>query len=176
MKREMLEAGTAWKLGDNVTTDLIISGRYFHLRSNLEELAKHVLEDAQLMGTDKRFVEVVQKGDFIVAGRNFGLGSSREHAPTIIKMAGVGAILAKSFARIFFRNAINIGLYAIECDTDTIENGDRIQVDLKEGYVENRTRGMRLPFQPFPDVMLRILEDEGLVSHVAKHKGFAFAR
>jgi len=173
MKAEILEEGRAWKLDDNVTTDLIISGRYFHLRSNLEELAKHVLEDAELHGTDKKFIEVVQKGDFIVGGRNFGLGSSREHAPTVIKIAGVSAVLAKSFARIFFRNAINIGLHAIECDTDGIENSDRIRIDLKEGYVENRTKGTKIPFRPLPEIMLRILEDGGLASHVAKNKGFA---
>jgi 3-isopropylmalate/(R)-2-methylmalate dehydratase small subunit len=173
MKKAILGGGRAWKLGDNVTTDLIISGRYFHLRSNLEQLARHVLEDAQLQGTDKKFIQVVKKGDFVVGGRNFGLGSSREHAPAVIKMAGVGAVLAQSFARIFFRNAVNIGLHVIECDTDGIEDGDTIRVDLKAGHVENRTKGTKIPFRPFPEIMLRILEDGGLVSHVGKNRGFA---
>ena len=103
--------GKAWKFGDNISTDHIAPGRLFHLRSNLPELAKHVLEDAR-----PEFAGSMQKGDFVVGGKNFGLGSSREHAPTIIKMAGISAVLAKSFARIFFRNAINVGLPVIVCD------------------------------------------------------------
>jgi len=101
----MILEGKVWKFGDDISTDHIAPGRLFHLRSNLEELAKHVLEDA-----DPEFAKKVQRGDFVVGGNNFGLGSSREHAPTIIKMAGVSAVLAKSFARIFFRNSINVGL------------------------------------------------------------------
>lgn len=97
----ILKEGRAWKFGDNISTDLIQPGRYFHLKSNLPELAKHTLEDAELKGTDKNFAEVVTKGDYIVGGDNFGLGSSREHAPAIIQISGVRAILAKSFARIF---------------------------------------------------------------------------
>src|SRR3990172_11872960 len=105
--------GKAWKFGDNISTDLIAPGRYFHLRSNLPELAKHVLEGAR-----PEFASLVRSGDFVVVGENFGLGSSREHAPVIIKLAGTRAVLAKSFARIFYRNAINIGLPAIVVDTD----------------------------------------------------------
>src|SRR3990172_12096091 len=103
--------GKAWKFGDNISTDHIAPGRLFHLRSNLPELAKHVLEDAR-----PEFASQVKPGDFVVGGRNFGQGSSREHAPTIIKLAGVSAILAKSFARIFFRNAINVGLPVVIMD------------------------------------------------------------
>ena len=117
--------GLAHKFGDDISTDLIAPGRYFHLRSNLPELAKHVLEDA-----DPEFASRVKKGDFVVAGNNFGLGSSREHAPVIIKMAGVAAVLAKSFARIFFRNAINVGLPVLICDTDKIDQDDELEVDL----------------------------------------------
>ena len=160
-------AGKAWKFGDDISTDLIAPGRLVHLRSNLTELAKHVMEDA-----DPNFAASVKPGDFIVAGRNFGLGSSREHAPTIIKMAGVAAVLATSFARIFFRNAINIGLPVVECDTDRIEQGDELELDLAAGVVRNRTRGQDIPFVPWPKVMRTILEDGGLVEHVRKHGDF----
>ncbi len=120
--------GKAFKFGDNISTDLIAPGRLVHLRSNLPELAKHVLEDA-----DPTFAARVKPGDFVVGGSNFGLGSSREHAPVIIKMAGVSAVLAKSVARIFFRNAINVGLPVLVCDTDKIDEGDVLEVDLPGG-------------------------------------------
>lgn len=159
--------GRAWKFGDNISTDLIAPGRYFHLRSNLEELAKHVLEDAR-----SEFASQVRKGDFIVAGENFGLGSSREHAPRIIKLAGVSAVMAKSFARIFFRNCINIGLPVVICDTDMIEDGDELEVDLRQGVVRNKTQGSEISFVPLPEVMTRILRDGGLIEHIKKHGGF----
>lgn len=159
--------GKAWKFGDDISTDHIAPGRYFHLRSNLPELAKHVLEDA-----DPDFAGQVGVGDFVVGGRNFGLGSSREHAPTILKLAGVSAILAKSFARIFFRNAINVGLPALECDTDSIQTGDELEVDLSEGVVRNLTQGTTLSFTPLPPVMIAILEDGGLADHIKKHGDF----
>ena len=111
--------GCAFKFGSSISTDQIIPGRFAYLRSNLPELAKHAMEDA-----GPTFVTRVKEGDFIVAGSNFGLGSSREHAPLVIKMAGVRAILAKSVARIFFRNAINLGLPVLLCDTDSIDDGD----------------------------------------------------
>ncbi len=163
----MGKTGRAWKFGDNISTDLIAPGRYFHLRSNLPELAKHVLEDA-----DPEFAGRVREGDFVVAGKNFGLGSSREHAAIIIKMAGVSAVLAKSFARIFYRNAINVGLPVIECDTDSIDQGDEIEVDLSAGKVYNRTKGREISFHPLPDVMTTILKDGGLAAHIAKHGDF----
>jgi len=156
--------GKAWKFGDNISTDHIAPGRLFHLRSNLSELAKHVLEDA-----DPEFASKVQPGDFVVAGNNFGLGSSREHAPTIIKMAGVSAVLAKSFARIFFRNAINVGLPVLICDTDKISAGDELEVDLSSGKIYNKTQDIVLQAPPLPDVMIRLLADGGLAAHVAKH-------
>lgn len=159
--------GKAWKFGDNISTDLIAPGRYFHLRSNLPELAKHVLEDA-----DTEFASEMSPGDFVVGGRNFGMGSSREHAPVIIKLAGVSAVIAKTFARIFYRNAINIGLPAVECDTDGIAQGDELEVDLHSGKVINRTRGTEIPFSPLPPVMTAILEDGGLAAHIAKHGDF----
>lgn len=159
--------GKAWKFGDDISTDLICPGRYFHLRSNLPELAKHVLEDA-----DPEFASKVNEGDFVVGGRNFGLGSSREHAPKIIKVAGVNGVIAKSFARIFYRNAINVGLPVLECDTDGIETGDEIAVNLERGTVTNVTKGETLKFEPLPPVMIRILMDGGLVAHIAKHGDF----
>ncbi len=157
--------GRAFKFGDDISTDLIIPGRFLNLRSNLPELAKHVLEDA-----DAAFAQTVKKGDFVVAGSNFGLGSSREHAPIVLKMAGVSAVLAKSFARIFFRNAINIGLPVLVCDTDKIAAGDQLEVDLGLGDVSDITNGAHLHFSPIPDVMLHILNDGGLIPYIQKHK------
>ncbi len=163
----MVLTGKAWKFGDDISTDLICPGRYFHLRSNLEELAKHVLEDAE-----PDFAKRVNKGDFVVAGNNFGLGSSREHAPTIIKLAGVSAILAKSFARIFYRNAINIGLPLVECDTEKIEQGDELEVDLGAGIIKNKTKGIEIKAHPLPKAMINILNDGGLLAHIEKHGDF----
>jgi 3-isopropylmalate/(R)-2-methylmalate dehydratase small subunit len=163
----MILKGAGWKFGDDISTDHIAPGRLFHLRSNLPELAKHVLEDAR-----EDFAPNVKKGDFVVGGRNFGLGSSREHAPTIIKIAGVSAVLAKSFARIFFRNCVNIGLPAIICDTDKIEEGDELEVDLSAGVINNVTKSIKLSFSPLPDVMTKILSDGGLVGHIKKNQGF----
>ena len=128
--------GKAFKFGDNISTDHIAPGRLAHLRSDLPRLAEHVLEDA-----DPTFAARVKAGDFVVAGGNFGLGSSREHAPLIIKMAGVSAVLAKSVARIFFRNAINLGLPVLICDTDKIDDGDELEVDLVAGIIEDKTNG-----------------------------------
>jgi 3-isopropylmalate/(R)-2-methylmalate dehydratase small subunit len=159
--------GRAFKFGDNISTDHIIPGRFAYLRSNLPELAKHVMEDA-----DPDFAGKVSKGDFIVGGSNFGLGSSREHAPLVIKMAGVSAILAKSVARIFFRNAINLGLPVLICDTDGIDDGDELQVDLAEGTVYDKTRGVKLTFSRLPKVMLDILDEGGLVPYIQKYSDF----
>src|SRR3990170_624721 len=123
----MILTGKAWKFGDDVSTDLITPGKYFHLRSNMPEMAKHVMEDA-----DPTFAQKMAKGDIIVGGKNFGMGSSREHAPLAIKIAGVSAVLAKSFARIFFRNAINVGLPLVIMDTDKIDVGDQLEIDLEK--------------------------------------------
>ncbi|UCG54406.1 MAG: 3-isopropylmalate dehydratase small subunit [Dehalococcoidia bacterium] len=159
--------GRAFKFGDNISTDHIVPGRLAHLRSNLPELAKHVLEDA-----DPTFTSIVKQGDFIVAGNNFGLGSSREHAPLAIKMAGVSAILAKSAARIFFRNAINLGLPMLVCDTDKISDGDKLEVDLNQGIINDLTNGNQLTFQKIPKAMLAILEEGGLIPYIIKHGEF----
>jgi 3-isopropylmalate/(R)-2-methylmalate dehydratase small subunit len=159
--------GKAFKFGDDISTDHIAPGRYFHLRSNLPELAKHVLEDA-----DETFASRVKPGDFVVGGKNFGLGSSREHAPTIIKLAGVGAVLAKSFARIFFRNSINVGLPVLICDTDRINDGDELEINLENGLIKDNTSNVELSFTPLPKTMVTILEDGGLVAHIQKHGDF----
>lgn len=156
--------GRAWKFEDNVTTDHIISGRFMHLRSNISELSKHVFEDLR-----PDFSKGVKRGDFVVAGRNFGLGSSREHAPLVIKHVGVQAVLAKSFARIFYRNAVNIGLPAVTCDTDRISEGDVLRVDLGRGIVMNVTKDHEIRFLPFPKVMMKILKEGGLIRYVKKH-------
>ena len=159
--------GKAFKFGDNISTDHIAPGRLFHLRSNLPEFAKHVLEDA-----DPEFASKVQRGDFVVAGNNFGLGSSREHAPQIIKLSGVGAVLAKSFARIFYRNAINIGLLVVECDTDGINAGDELDLDIEKGILTDLTNGAIIPIEPLPPVMIQMLQDGGLVEHIKKNGDF----
>ena len=156
--------GKVFKFGDNISTDLIVPGRLANLRSNLPELAKHVLEDA-----DPGFAGKVKPGDFVVGGSNFGLGSSREHAPLVIKMAGVSAVLAKSVARIFFRNAINQGLPILICDTSSINDGDQIEVDLVAGTVHDLTNGKKLTFGKIPSVMLNILNEGGLLPYIKKY-------
>ena len=163
----MILKGKVHKFGDNISTDLIAPGRLFHLRSNLPELAKYTLEDA-----DKDFVSRVKPGDFIVAGENFGLGSSREHAPIIIKLCGISVVMAKSFSRIFFRNAINIGLPVLECDTDKIANGDELEIDLSGGIITDKARNIELKFRPLGREALIFLKDGGLIEHIKKHKGF----
>jgi 3-isopropylmalate/(R)-2-methylmalate dehydratase small subunit len=164
---DMILKGRAFKFGDDISTDHIIPGKYAHLRSDLPELAKHVMEDA-----DPTFVEKVKSGDFIIGGKNFGLGSSREHAPLVIKMAGVSAILAKSVARIFFRNAINQGLPVLICDTDKIDAGDEIEVNLTRGIVTDLTKNIQLTFGKIPKVMLGILNESGLIPYINKYGNF----
>ena len=155
--------GKVWKFRDSIDTDVIIPGRYLRTFS-LDELASHVME-----GEDPEFAKIVKKGDIIVAGWNFGCGSSREQAPIALKHAGVAAIVAKSFARIFYRNAINIGLPVIIADIDT-EEGDELTIDLEEGVVENLRTGQRFMIEPFNQFMLDILQDGGLVKHYLKQK------
>ncbi len=161
----MILKGRVWKFGDDISTDHIAPGRYFHLRTNLPELAKHVLEDAR-----EDFAQKVQPGDIIVAGRNFGLGSSREHAPRIIKLAGVGCVIAQSFARIFYRNSINVGLPLVEIkETDEIKEGDTLEVDLRKGIVKNLTSGKDYRFVPMPEFMLKIIEEGGIEEYIKKY-------
>ena len=159
--------GKVFKFGDGISTDQIVPGHLTHLRNDLPELAKHVLEDE-----DPTFVSRVKPGDFIVAGSNFGLGSSREHAPLIIKRAGISAIIAMSVARIFFRNAINQGLPVLICDTDEINDGDELEVDLSTSTIRDITNGKLLTFGKIPQVMIQILEEGGLIPYIQKHGGF----
>ncbi len=164
----MLLSGKAHVFGDDINTDYIISGKYKFKTLDLAELARHVMEDL-----DPDFYRKITAGDFIVAGRNFGCGSSREQAPLAIKHAGISAVVAGSFARIFYRNAINTGLPVVECDTRAIEPGDELEVDLGAGILRNRTRGVEVGITPLPAVMLKILNDGGLAAHFRKHGGFS---
>ena len=155
------------KIKDDINTDYIISGRYKFKIQDPNELAKHVMEDI-----DPEFARRVQKGDFLVAGKNFGCGSSREQAPMAVKYAGISAVLAKSFARIFYRNCFNLGLPAIECETDGLNEGDELEVDLDSGVVKNKTTGREIRIPPLPKTMQILLEDGGLVEHFKKYGGF----
>ncbi|NYT11485.1 MAG: 3-isopropylmalate dehydratase small subunit [Methanomassiliicoccales archaeon] len=155
--------GKVHRFGDNINTDYIISGKYKFKTLDMNELAHHVMEDIR-----PDFYNEVEKGDFIVAGENFGGGSSREQAPLVIQAAGVGAVLAKSFARIFFRNAINVGLPVVECDTSDIEEGDELKIDLVGGWVKNVTKDKKIPSTPLPEVMVRILNAGGLAEYLKK--------
>ncbi len=159
--------GRAHKFGDDVNTDYIISGKYKFKTLDMKELAKHVMEDL-----DPEFAKRVQPGDFVVAGHNFGCGSSREQAPLALLNAGVSAVLASSFARIFYRNAINTGLAVVECDTSGIESGDELLVDLEKGVLRNLTREKEIAIKPLPSFMLKVLADGGLVAHFRKYGTF----
>ena len=158
--------GQAWKFGDNIDTDLIIPARYLNT-SDPGELALHCMEDA-----DPDWVRKMKKGDFIVGGENFGCGSSREHAPISIKAAGVQAVIASSFARIFYRNAINIGLPILESKTaaQEINGGDEIEVDLAAGEIKNLTNGKSYQAQPFPEFMRKIIAAGGLINYLKQKR------
>lgn len=164
---EKILKGKALKFGDDISTDHIIPGKYSHLRSNLPELSKHAMEDA-----DPSFATRVEAGDFIIAGNNFGLGSSREHAPLVIKTAGVSAVLVKSIARIFFRNAINQGLPVLICDTDMIDDGDEIEVNLSSGIIKDLSNDAQLTFSKIPQVMVDILDEGGLIPYIKRFGDF----
>lgn len=161
----MIIKGRAWCFGDNISTDHIIPGRFYHLRSNLDELKKYVFDDIA-----PGFYKRISRGDIIVGGNNFGLGSSREHAPLIIKMAGIDAIVAKSFARIFYRNAINVGLAAIICDTDNVKDGDIIEIKINEGVLLNVSQNKENKFSPLPPIMMQILNEGGLDRYIKKYR------
>jgi 3-isopropylmalate/(R)-2-methylmalate dehydratase small subunit len=159
-----VSAGLVHRFGDDVSTDHITSGRHRFLAKDIVALAAHCLEDL-----DPEFARRVQPGDFVVGGWNFGCGSSREYAPRVLQALGVQAVIAGSFARIFFRNAINIGFPAVEAETDGVAAGDRLRLDLAAGTIENLTRGITVACRPYPPVMLAILGDGGLVAHLKKH-------
>jgi 3-isopropylmalate/(R)-2-methylmalate dehydratase small subunit len=155
------------KQNDDINTDYIISGRYKFKIQDPHELAKHVMEDL-----DPNFHQRIQKGDFIVAGKNFGCGSSREQAPMAIKYAGISTVIAKSFARIFYRNCYNLGLPAIEADTESIQEGDELEIDLDAGLIKNKSKNKEIKIAPLSQTMQVLLEDGGLVEHFKKHGGF----
>ncbi len=152
---------------DDINTDYIISGRYKFKIDDMSVLAEHVMEDI-----DPDFAKTVRAGDFIVAGKNFGCGSSREQAPRALRAAGVSAVLARSFARIFYRSSFNVGLLLIECDTDWIEAGEIISIDMSSGEISSGRPGGVARFSPVPPAMQTLLDDGGLIPHIKKHGGF----
>ena len=157
--------GKSVKLGDNINTDFIISGRYKFAITDMQELAKHILEDV-----DPNFAQKIVPGEsIIVAGNNFGMGSSREQAPLVIKQAGVVAVLSSQFARIFFRNGFNIGLPLIETDTTKIDEGDQLQIDLDQGRVKNLTKGVDLEIKPLTKFMQLLLAEGGIINYYKKY-------
>ncbi len=158
----MKALGKVHKYGDNVDTDVIIPARYLNSSDPLE-LAKHCMEDI-----DKDFIKNIKKGDIIVAEKNFGCGSSREHAPIAIKAAGISCVIAETFARIFYRNAINIGLPIIECKeaAEGIEAGDEVEIDFDSGKIYNKTKNTEFKGQAFPEFMQKIISAEGLINYI----------
>ncbi len=158
--------GRVFKYPDNVDTDVIIPARYLNT-SDAKELAKHCMEDI-----DNTYVSRVQKGDVMVAGWNFGCGSSREHAPLVIKTCGTGCVIAKSFARIFYRNAINIGMPILECEiaAEEISDGDEVSVDFDTGVITNITTGKTYKAEPFPTFIQNIIEKGGLLASLKEGK------
>lgn len=157
--------GKTLRLGDNINTDFIISGRYKFAITDIKELSKHIMEDI-----DPDFYKKITPGDSIlVAGKNFGMGSSREQAPLVIKGAGLVAVLADSFARIFFRNAFNVGLLLIETDTSKIDADDRLEIDLDKGKVSNLTKNLQLNIKPLPGFMQAFLKEGGVVNYINKY-------
>jgi len=158
--------GRAIKLGDNINTDFIISGRYKFAITDIKELARHIMEDI-----DPNFPSKIISGKSVmVAGKNFGMGSSREQAPLVIKAAGINAVMAKSFGRIFYRNGFNIGLPLIETNTDKIRDLDELEIDLVKGEVRDRTKNSVLVIKPMPKFLLAILKEGDVVSYLKKYK------
>lgn len=158
--------GQAIKLGNDINTDLIISGRYKFSITDMKELSKHIMEDI-----DQNFASKIKPGrTIVVAGRNFGLGSSREQAPLVIKESGIVAVLAKTFSRIFYRNGFNVGLALIETNTDKIDEGDSLDIDLEKGRVKDLTKGIEILIKPLPKFMQDFLRDGGVVNYIKKHK------
>ncbi len=157
--------GRVWTFKDNIDTDLIIAARYLNT-SDPSELAKHIMEDV-----DPNFVDKINKGDIIVAGENFGCGSSREHAPISLKAAGISAVVAKSFARIFYRNAFNMGLPIFELkNSEEIKEGDVISIDLDNGKILNKTSGKTYEFTPIPPFMQELVSCGGLMNYAKRSK------
>ena len=157
--------GKTWKFGDDINTDIIISGKYKFKTLDMKELAKHAME-----ALDPKFSEKVKPGDLLVAGKNFGCGSSREHAPRVLKELGIGAVIAKSFARIFYRNAVNVGLPVVEAAeaAERIAEGSMVEVDLEKGLIRDLTEGKTYSFKPIPPALMEILREGGLTEYLRK--------
>ena len=155
------------KIRDDINTDYIISGRYKFKIQDAKELAKHIFEDLE-----EEFHERVKSGDFLVAGENFGCGSSREQAPAALKASGLSAVIAKSFARIFYRNAFNVGLCLVECETNYIDDMDELELDLEKNIVRNISKGVNIEIKPVPKIMKKILEKGGIVEYFKEYGGF----
>ncbi len=164
MSSTILE-GKAWKFGDDVNTDLIVPGKYLEL-TNPYEMAQHAME-----GSDPDFPKKVSKGDIVIGGKNFGCGSSREHAALALRYLDLGAVVAESFARIFYRNAINVGIPALECPgiTDLVKEGDTVEIDLTRGIITIKSTRDKLRFTPVPEFMVKVLNEGGLVPYLKKH-------
>jgi 3-isopropylmalate/(R)-2-methylmalate dehydratase small subunit len=156
--------GKAWKYGDNINTDYIIPGRYMEL-TDPNEMKKHVFEEY-----DPNFRNRIEEGDIVVGGENFGCGSSREHAPLALKYIGIKCVIAESFARIFYRNCINIGLPALECPEvkEKVNSGDKLQINIENGTIINKTNEKQLVFKPLPDFMVEVLKAGGLAPYLYK--------
>lgn len=148
------------KIKDDINTDYVISGRYKFKIQDTKELAKYIFEDLE-----PGFAEKIKPNDFLVAGENFGCGSSREQAPAALKAAEVCAVIAKSYARIFYRNAFNVGLCLIECETNYIDDMDELELDIKAGFVRNISKGVNIEIKPIPDIMKKILDKGGVVEY-----------
>lgn len=162
----MKQVGRVWKFGDDVNTDYIIPGKYLELIEP-EDMAKHAME-----GIDPGFPDKIENGDIVVGGRNFGCGSSREHAPLALKYAGVSIVVAESFARIFYRNSINIGLPALECPgiTLAVNDGEILEINVEGGVILNKRSGVNISFIPLPNFMVDILNEGGLAPYLRKNK------
>lgn len=164
----MIYKGSVFRFGDDINTDFIISGRYKFSITDMKELSRHVFEDIR----PGFYSEIKGKKSIIVAGENFGMGSSREQAPRVIKEAGVLCILAKSFARIFYRNAFNIGLALIEVDTDGIEESDKLEVDVSNGRIKDSSKKITKDFRPWEKFQMDLIKQDGIVNYLEKNKGF----
>ena len=163
----MVLNGKSHKFGDDLNTDYIISGKYKFKTLDMKELSKYLMEDLE-----PDFYKKVKEGDIIVAGENFGCGSSREQAPLVIKYAGIPAVIAKSFARIFFRNGINVGLVLLEANTDEIETGDSLEIDVEKGFITNVTKNKKIEVTPLPVFMVDIINEGGVANYIKKYKEF----
>ncbi|MCM8768478.1 MAG: 3-isopropylmalate dehydratase small subunit [Candidatus Omnitrophica bacterium] len=163
----MILKGKVHKFGDDINTDYIISGKYKFKTLDIKELASHLMEDI-----DPDFTKKVQPGDFIVAGRNFGCGSSREQAPLVIKEAGIPLVIAESFARIFFRNGLNIGLFLMEAETVRLNQGEFLEVNISTGQIHNLTSGITILAQPLPKFLVDIAQEGGVVAYLRKYGQF----